>query len=108
MVRDAGGVIHLQTAFARKPAKPSEPLGITADINAIELTEGALSFQDQGAATPLALDLHNIRVGVKNISMAAKSVIPFDAALLIKQGGTPAHRRRAADRAQRQDCHRQG
>ena len=88
VVRDAGGVIHLQTAFARKPAKPSEPLGITAEISAVELTEGALSFQDQGAATPLALDLLNVRVAVKNVSMAAKSVIPFDAALQIKQGGT--------------------
>ncbi len=88
IVRDASGTINLATAFARKQVKPAEPSSVTAEIRTIELTDGAVSFQDRGMEPALALDLQAIRVLAKNVSSAAKAAIPFDASLQIRQGGT--------------------
>ena len=87
VVRDAAGVINLATAFARKP-KPPEPVPVTAEIGMVEIVDGSASFRDQGADTPLALDLQNLRLAAKKIDTTGKSAIPFEAALQIKQGGT--------------------
>jgi hypothetical protein len=88
IVRDANGTVNLATAFARKPAKPSEPSSITTEIRAIELTDGAVSFQDRATDPALSLDLQAIRLLAKNVSSAAMATIPVDVALQIKQGGT--------------------
>ena len=91
LTRDVHGVINLATAFARKAAKPSEPSSIIAQINTIELIDGAIAFQDRSNEPALALDLQSIRFAAKNVSNAAKSTnstFPFEAALQIKQGGT--------------------
>lgn len=87
VVRDAGGVINLATAFARRP-KPAEPTTIIAEIRAVEVVEGTASFRDLGADTPLALDVQNLRFAAKSIDSAGKNAIPFEAALQIRQGGT--------------------
>ena len=86
--RDAQGVINLAAAFARKTARPPEPSPVTVEISAIELLDGAVAFQDLSNEPALALDLQGIRVLAKNVSSGAKSTIPFEAAMQIKQGGT--------------------
>lgn len=88
VIRDDKGIINLATAFARKKVKPPEPSALVTEIAAIELTDGNISFKDQGKDTPLALDFQNIRLAAKSISSTGKGTIPFEAALQIKQGGT--------------------
>ncbi len=91
ITRNANGEIDLVTAFARKAAKPPEPSAFVTEIGAIELTDGAVSFRDQGIEPALVVDLQNIRVLAKNLSTATKpanGAIPFEASLQIKQGGT--------------------
>jgi hypothetical protein len=88
ITREANGTINLATAFARKQVKPPEPSTMVAEIQAVELSDGAVSFQDRGSAPALAFDFQGIRVQAKNVSSAAKAIIPFDATLQVKQGGT--------------------
>ena len=88
VIRDDKGIINLAAAFARKKVKPPEPSAMVTEIAAIELTDGNVSFKDQGKDTPLALDFQNIRLAAKSISSTGKGTIPFEAALQIKQGGT--------------------
>lgn len=88
VVRDAQGVINLAFAFARKPTKPSPPPLFTVEVSAVELIDGVVAIEDRGNQPALALDLQNIRVAARNVSSAAKSAVPFEMALQIKQGGT--------------------
>jgi len=88
VMRGADGGINLATAFARRPAKPAEPSSVVAEIRAVELTDGMVSFQDRITEPPLALDLQAIRLLAKNVTTAARATLPFEASLQIKQGGT--------------------
>ena len=88
VVRDGQGVINLAAAFARKPTKLSPPSLFTVDVSNIELIDGVVAVEDRSNQPALTLDLQNIRVAAKNVSSAAKSAIPFEMALQIKQGGT--------------------
>jgi len=88
ITREANGSINLATAFLRKQTKPPEPASMTAEIRAIEVTDGTVAIQDRASDPALVLDLQNIRVIAKNVSNAAKATIPVEAALQIKQGGT--------------------
>ncbi len=87
MVRDADGLINLARAFQTRQIKPSEPSTLSAEIRAFEVNDGALTFQDRGMAPPLTLDLQAIQIRAQNLSTQAKSVIPIEASLQIKQGG---------------------
>lgn len=88
ITREADGTINLAKAFARKIVKPPEPSTMTVDIQAIEVSDGAVAFQDRASIPALAVDFQGIRVHAKNVTSAAKATIPFEAALQIKQGGT--------------------
>lgn len=101
ILRDASGVINLATAFARKPAKLPEPSTITTEFSSIELTDGAIAFQDRAIEPALALDFHSIRFAAKNISSGTTNAVPFDAALQIRQGGTVRAQGNAAPGQQR-------
>ena len=108
ITRDAKGEINLAAAFARKKVKPPEPSTMTAEIGAIELTDGNVAFKDLGAASALALDIQSIRLLAKNIRSTPKGLtgttggtIPFEAGLQIKQGGTLRAQGTATPEAQR-------
>ncbi len=108
VTRDAKGEINLATAFARKKVKPPEPSTMTTQIGAIELTDGSVAFKDLGITPVLALDFHNIQVLAKNINNTPKGLtgtnggtIPFEAGLLVKQGGTLRAQGTATPDAQR-------
>jgi len=100
VIRDKDGNLRVVEMFrAREGSKPrpaaagsrkagTEGQGWSASLDALDVSGVSVSLADRSFDPAVAVDLVNIKAGLKNLHTGGKTPVGFEAALQVKQGGT--------------------